>query len=321
MLKGDRYIALRQYLENSGLDKITLTFEKIAEIVGGLPKSAYDYSAPWYDRHGGPLSQCWLRAGYTSSSVIRGKQVTFLKKDSGLENDSDNTIEKQNHIITPHNCSTKLDIGMAIQNIRKFHGTTTEGEHTRYRSWAHCYNAFREYRNDEKNTDLLCLHLAWYMASWGMLRGGSFLLRMDYLVHKPLIKIVLSGKYDLLFQDRHSSYMIPLTLDFAKEINGAYERKTLTDTFVTKIILGIFGCSPAYDRFFRYAAKKYTVCSGTFNESSLKSLWCYYEEHSQALEALRAELIIEGSHYTPMKLMDMCLFQIGINELGQEEDE
>jgi len=53
---GDKYIALRRYLENCGQNEITMTFEQIADIVGGMPKSAYDYTAPWYDAHGGPLA-------------------------------------------------------------------------------------------------------------------------------------------------------------------------------------------------------------------------------------------------------------------------
>lgn len=320
MPKGDTYIELKRYLENCGFDKITMTFEQIADIVGELPPSAYDHTAVWYDGHGGPLSQSWLDAGYTSSAVIKGKQVTFSKIDYARENESKQII-KQNRITTQPIFTVKLDIDTAVQSIRKFHGTTKEGEHTRYRSWAHCYKAFREYRHDEKNLDLLCLHLAWYMASWGMLRGGSFLLRMDYLVHKPLIETVLSGKYDLLFRDEHGSHMIPIILEFANEISEAYGSRPLTDTFVTKIILGIFGCTPAYDRFFKYAARKFKLCSGSLNENSLESLWRYYEEHNQAFEALRAELSIEGQHYTPMKLIDMCLFQIGVDELEQEEDE
>jgi hypothetical protein len=228
---------------------------------------------------------------------------------------------EQNRIATQPIYTAKLNINAAIQSIRKFHDTTMEGKHTRYRSWAHCYKAFREYRHDSNNLELLCLHLAWYMASWGMFRGGSFLLKMDYLVHKPLVEVVLSGKYDLLFQDKHGSHMIPLSLEFSKEIHKAYGRRTLTDTFVTKIILGIFGCTPAYDRFFKYAAREFKVCSGSFNENSLNALWRYYEEHNQALESLRAELSIVGQQYTPMKLLDMCLFQIGVDELGQADDE
>ena len=320
MPKGDKYIALRKHLEYCGLSEITMTLEQIAEIVGGLPQSAYDYTAPWYDSHDGPLCQCWLKAGYTSSAVIKGKQVTFTKKGA-MQPNGNEQAPKQSRVITQPVRTAKLDIEIAVRSIHKFHDTTTEGEHTRYRSWAHCYKAFHEYRRDKNNLDLLCLHLAWYMASWGMLRGGSFLLKMDCFVHKPLVETVLSGKYDLLFQDNHDSNMIPLSLEFSKEIYKAYGRRTLTDTFVTKIILGIFGCTPAYDRFFRYAARKFKICSGSFNENSLTALWLYYDEHKQDLETLRAELSIVGQQYTPMKLLDMCLFQIGVDALGQEADE
>ena len=79
---GDKYIALRRYLENCGQNEITMTFEQIDDIVGGMPKSAYDYTAPWYDSHGGPLAQNWLNAGYTSSAVVPGKQVTFTKQNT-----------------------------------------------------------------------------------------------------------------------------------------------------------------------------------------------------------------------------------------------
>ena len=214
-----------------------------------------------------------------------------------------------------------LGIENAIENIRKYHDTTTEGEHTRYRSWAHCFKAFRERRHDGGNIDLLCLHLAWYMASWGMLRGKAYLLQMDYLVHKPLVNTVLSGKYDLLFQDEHDVDMIPMTMEFAKEIHKSYRRGSSGDTFVTKIMLGIFGCTPAYDRYFKDAAKSFNVCGATFKENSLRSLWYYYDEHRQVLEPLRKELIIEGLHYTPMKMLDMCLFQIGLDRLGSSADD
>jgi len=164
MPKGDTYIELRKYLENCGLDEITMTLEQIAEIVGGLPQSAYDYTAPWYDGHGGPLSQCWLNARYTSSAVIKGKQVTFTKMGAAQASGNEQTV-KQSRIITQPVYTSKLDIDTALQSILKFHDTTTEGEHTRYRSWAHCYKAFREYRHDINKLDLLCLNLAWYMAT------------------------------------------------------------------------------------------------------------------------------------------------------------
>ncbi|WP_422122349.1 hypothetical protein DHX103_11105 [Planococcus sp. X10-3] len=50
--------------------------------------------------------------------------------------------------------------------------------HHRYKSWEHNYLFFREnhkHLDDEKISDHASLHLAFYLASWGMLRGGSFL--------------------------------------------------------------------------------------------------------------------------------------------------
>ena len=46
-------------------------------------------------------------------------------------------------------------------------------------SWRHCYKAFYENRNktDEQTLDYLSLHLAFYLASWRIYRGSSFLLQ------------------------------------------------------------------------------------------------------------------------------------------------
>lgn len=39
--------------------------------------------------------------------------------------------------------------------------------------------------------DYLSLQLAYYLASWGMLRGSSFLLWKDYKIHIPMVKEML----------------------------------------------------------------------------------------------------------------------------------
>ena len=47
--------------------------------------------------------------------------------------------------------------------------------------------------------DYLSLHLAFYLASWGMYRGSSFLLQKDYKVLVPIVEEVLKPEYDCLF--------------------------------------------------------------------------------------------------------------------------
>lgn len=75
-------------------------------------------------------------------------------------------------------------------------------DNARYRSWEHCYKRFHDARyvqNNEEDYDNLSLHLAFYLASWGMYRGSSFLLQKDYKVHIPVVKLLLKTQYDRLF--------------------------------------------------------------------------------------------------------------------------
>jgi len=53
----------------------------------------------------------------------------------------------------------------------------------------------------------------------------------------------------------------------------------------------------------------------------LKSLWDFYELHYDAFESLRKGLLIDEIEYTPMKLLDMCLWQLGYDELDGEENQ
>jgi len=239
---------LTEYLKNCGADEISLTFEQVANIVGGLPQCAYDYYAPWYS--GGILGTSALTAGYKAK--LSQQTVTFYK----------NILAKK---VTPQAINytspaqvTTLEISKAINSICKYHYSTADGIHTRYRSWEHCYKAFQDSRNYPDKVDYLCLHLAWYLASWGMLRN-SFLLDHDYLVHKPVVIELVSEKYELLYQSEHTAEIIPLTLEAAKTIRRSYGDSPVTDTLITKILLGVFGCTPAYDRYFKDSARKYKV--------------------------------------------------------------
>ena len=77
--KGDKYIELTQYLKNSGLDKVSLSFEQIANIVGGLPRSAYKYPAYWANHSGNSFGISWINAGYKVKADIKSKQAVFTK--------------------------------------------------------------------------------------------------------------------------------------------------------------------------------------------------------------------------------------------------
>ena len=67
---------LTEYLRTAG-DSITLTWDELDRIVGGLPASATDHQAFWSgDR---PHSRAWQRAGFELDQVQRGRRVRLRR--------------------------------------------------------------------------------------------------------------------------------------------------------------------------------------------------------------------------------------------------
>ncbi|MDL2217602.1 hypothetical protein LJC27_02980 [Christensenellaceae bacterium OttesenSCG-928-M15] len=325
MPKGDKYIDLTRYLQTCDLDEIEMSFQQVAEIVGGLPPSAYQYAAYWSDGSQGSFSFGWLNAGYSARAQLDRQIVCFTKMaflSSRIPVPSSKKTLKHRDAKASAGSRSTLDIGLAIKKTRKYHATIKDAQHTRYRSWEHCYRAFSSCSDnpDEVHIEYLCLHLAWYLASWGMLRN-SFLMNHDHLIHTPLLRKLLTTHFRPLFIDAQTEKSIPLTLEAADVIQTSYPVQSVTDTLITKILLGIFGSAPAYDRFFKDAARKYSVCTGVFGEKSLKQLWQYYQEHVIDFEDVRKRLSCGGTQYTPMKVLDMCLWQIGYDDADHRLDE
>lgn len=213
-----------------------------------------------------------------------------------------------------------LKINDVTEAIKRFQNTVEEGIFTRYRSWAYCYKAFQENWKDKSKIDFLSLHLGWFLASWGMLRGSSFLINFDYKVHHHIIGKLTDPKFAPLYENAN----IPnyeLVEDAKIIIQNGYGKFKPTKTLVTKILLGIFACAPAYDRFFTSSARKYRVTSGVFSIKSLKRLWAYYDKNKLTLDKLGEKLIDEGIVFPPMKLLDMALFQMELEAKAKEQAE
>ena len=207
------------------------------------------------------------------------------------------------------------------------------GDKGRYRSWEHCYLAFREAREERKRNgglngdryDYLSLHLAFYLASWGMYRGSSFLLKLDYKIHEDVVNEILQEKYDPL-QGATCKVLkdnIELLFELDKTLKKFYEniRKKINDkvkndvseTLITKILMGTLGCVPAYDRYFVDGIKESNVKPACFSQKSIQSLAMFYAENEKVFEETRYKLRIQegGIEYPQMKLIDMGFWQIG----------
>ena len=217
-----------------------------------------------------------------------------------------------------------------ISAAQTFYDDARANENGRSRSWEHCYRVFRDARTDPSpDYDYLSLHLAFYLASWGMYRGSCFIFQKDYKVHTPIVEKVLKPEYDCLFglacTDLRNSdvraQLMELSADIAdyfdpirEEVKGRVVEYPVSPVLITKILLGTLGCVPAYDTFFEKGVRHLGLKERNYNEDSLLELADFYEAHNDRLEEARRGMRTEDLVYPQMKLLDMGLWQIGFEK-------
>ena len=221
-----------------------------------------------------------------------------------------------------------------INAAQTFYDDARANENGRSRSWEHCYRVFRDARTDPSpDYDYLSLHLAFYLASWGMYRGSCFILQKDYKVHTPIVEEILKPEYDCLFglactDLRNSDVQTQLNKLYAsiaddfhpirEEVAGREVPSPVSPVLITKILMGTLGCVPAYDRFFGIGAKYLGLEKDTYQEKSLRELVDFYEAHNDRLEEARRGMRTEDLTYPQMKLLDMGFWQIGFEKEARD---
>lgn len=201
--------------------------------------------------------------------------------------------------------------------------TNSDPEH-RFTSWNHCFYAFQT----ENDTDILALHLAFYLASWGMYRGSGSLLQKNYKVHVGAVAII--KKYQHL-QCKHNEFdvsegHIDDIIKLKNELKEYYQKQfyikegeklliSPTDTLLSKIILGTLGCLPALDRYFIEGLKKHNISMPKITIKGLEQLFMFIEENNIEIEEIRKEYLSKSNVYYPtMKIVDMFFWQRGIRK-------
>lgn len=161
----------------------------------------------------------------------------------------------------------------------------------RYSSYDYCFNYFRSFFESNKlyelcspkNIQMSCLQLGFYLASWGMYRGSSFLLQKSIKIYEPLIKLIseMDVRFWKIDVDNYSESNLQLLIDCYKkiEISLEEEERSVTQTLITKIMLVVFGSVPAFDEFFRKGMKVYN-----FNKNSLQKIREFHIKHKNDLE-------------------------------------
>ena len=218
-----------------------------------------------------------------------------------------------------------------ISAAQTFYDDARANENGRSRSWEHCYRVFRDARTDPSpDYNYLSLHLAFYLASWGMYRGSSFLLQKDYKVHTPIVEEILKPEYDCLFGlacadlresevqgslEKLHKYIAKHFRPIRNEVAGREVASPVSPVLITKILMGTLGCVPAYDRFFVDGIKKHKVTTQEYSRKSVRKLAEFYEAHNDRLEEARRGMRTEDLTDPQMKLLDMGFWQIGFEDL------
>jgi len=214
------------------------------------------------------------------------------------------------------------------QTIQPYYRSIAE-EHHRYRSWEHCYSYFRRTAPGgfAAERHQAALQMAFYLASWGMYRGSSFLLQYAYTVHLGVIDILGESRFSVLWEtefgaSKTDQKLISKILELVDGIRAVYQpfspaadSQQPTDTLITKIILGTFGCLPACDRYFidgfKSTGNRYSYLNRKFIERVLR----FCQENLPNLRNEQERIMsINGVYYPLMKLVDMYFWQIGFDK-------
>jgi hypothetical protein len=231
------------------------------------------------------------------------------------------------------------------KNVKKFYRSINSIENHRYKSWEHCYGFFRKIRNKEINDeelDLAQLHLAFYLASWGMYRGSGFILQKDYTIFKEIIKEILARKYSPLWdveenidkKEKLNELFIELYSKLEKilkkirssvkkhpdfegiEKRYLNEKEEISPTLTTKILLGTLGCIPAYDRFFIEGLGRNNLQRKFNSKKSFIMMIEFYQKNEKELN----NLLKEFENYPLMKILDMYFWVTGYGATNKRKD-
>ena len=190
----------------------------------------------------------------------------------------------------------------------------------RYASFDFCYNYFYSFYKENRLSELAnnqklqmsCLQLGFYLASWGMMRGSSFLLEKSVRNYTNLVTAISKMDRQLWGIDvsNYNGETIALLLDCKQRIIDALGGKNNpSDILITKIMLGVFANIPAFDQYFRKSLKVRSV-----NRDSLLKIKDFYEENNEIFDSFEIHtfdfLTAKETDiiYTKAKLIDMCGF-------------
>lgn len=192
----------------------------------------------------------------------------------------------------------------------------------RYSSFDFCYNHFYSFYKENKieelsnknNLEISCYKLWFYLASWWMMRGSSFLLQKSVSHYQELIKAIskMPKKYWEIDVDNYTNENIKILLEIKNIIiDKLWKENNASDTLVTKIMLWIFWNIPAFDQYFKKWLHVWKV-----NKINLIKVSDFYIKNKSEFLSFKIQTINFDNwnetniYYTKAKILDMYGFII-----------
>jgi hypothetical protein len=182
---------------------------------------------------------------------------------------------------------TPSDIIAAVDKYR-----ADSGSNDRYTSFDYCYNYFVTTTDLEQDMEKSCLTLGFYLASWGMFRGSSFLLQKSLRHFQPVISYInnLDKSYWEIDVDKYDNYNIQKIIEAYSDLKDLFiptEKAHLT--LITKVLLGVFGFIPAFDNNFCNSFRRVSLYQCGFRKVNVKSLMHiknFYDSNFETIDNL-----------------------------------
>lgn len=200
----------------------------------------------------------------------------------------------------------------------------------RYASYDYCFNYFRSFRDADDTAALAegehlqtsCLQLGFYLASWGMFRGKADLLNHSARRLAPVVEAIAAAPNAIwnVDADDYGPEVQTLMFNVARDLREVLPGGQ-SQTLVTKTMLGVYGCVPAFDRFFRVG-----FGVSTFGPKALSAIAAYYRANAERLDQYRVPTLDFGTGlptartYTAAKVIDMVFFTVGLQRYAAPAD-
>ena len=202
--------------------------------------------------------------------------------------------------------------------------------HHRLRSWDHANRHWQDYvAGRAPDPDHAALHLAFYLASFGMYRGSSDLLFRDYKVLVPAVEFLkqkaANAWADRIFSKASADALADQLKQLADEVweillrdlaRPGKKRISVSDTLISKILVVTLGCVPAFDTQVKAAlgnilGRNYRSVDG-FSKSRMIATIQLAQENRSLIESGRA-IIAKGCEikYPLIRIFDLYLWHHG----------